>query len=155
VAVVIRLLDAPDAARWRELRLRALRDEPTAFLASHDEEAQRSPADVAERLGKREPGGGVLGAFVDDELVGCVGVGRDRAAKRRHRAVLWGMYVAPVARRRGVGAALVTRAIALARETAEIEELELACQGDLVGVHLIEGDAKELAEAKEDILGSR
>ncbi len=121
----IRLLDERDAAQWRELRLRALTDDPSAFLATYDEDARISEQEIARRLGARAPGSGVLGGFDDGILVGCVGVARHDRVKTRQRAILWGMHVAPQARRRGLGAALVVRAIELAREAPELEELEL------------------------------
>ncbi len=43
----IRTLNAGDAAAYQELRLRALRESPTAFSASWADEADRSIADVA------------------------------------------------------------------------------------------------------------
>jgi len=66
----------------------------------------------------------VWGAFVGDELAGLVGLGREARAKGRHKATVFGMYVAPERGRRGLGAALLQHAIAAARDEA-LEQLLL------------------------------
>ena len=45
----------------------------------------------------------VYGAFADGALAGVVGYSRDPRVKNRHRGKVFGMYVAPEHRRRGVG----------------------------------------------------
>ena len=37
----------------------------------------------------------VLGAFIDGVLVGTAGFVRNRGARRRHKARVWGVYVTP------------------------------------------------------------
>ncbi len=50
----------------------------------------------------------MFGAFAAGALVGVVGVGREPRAKNRHKAAVFGMYVAPEHARRGIGAALAS-----------------------------------------------
>jgi ribosomal protein S18 acetylase RimI-like enzyme len=109
-APVIRRLEPADAARFQALRLRGLREAPTAFGSSYEEESDRPVAEVAERMANN-PDGFILGAFHDDTLVGTVGMQRERPQKRRHKLVLWGMYVRPESRRGGVGRRLVAEAL--------------------------------------------
>jgi ribosomal protein S18 acetylase RimI-like enzyme len=124
---MIRVLGEGDAAALRTLRLRALRDEPDAFFSSYDVEAAEPESLTRDRLrqfdGARDAG--VLGAFVDGALVGMLGILRERHVKASHRVTLWGMYVAPEARRRGVAGALLDTAIARLR-AAGMEQAHLA-----------------------------
>ena len=60
------------------------------------------------------------------ELVAALGVGRNRRAKFAHRAFVWGVFVEPAHRRRGHGAALLAKAIELARQWPGIDYLDLA-----------------------------
>jgi hypothetical protein len=106
----IRRLEPADAARFQALRLRGLREAPTAFGSSYEEECDRPVAAVADRMAKNT-GGFILGAFAGDTLVGTVGMQREAAVKRQHKLVLWGMYVLPEARRDGVGRKLVDEAL--------------------------------------------
>jgi peroxiredoxin/ribosomal protein S18 acetylase RimI-like enzyme len=124
-SAVIRSLREDDAAAFRELRLRALRENPDAFLATAEEEEKRSEKDFAAPLRRSADGTGVLGAFLGKTLIGILGVHRHAAAKARHRASLWGMYVAPDKRRHGVGRALLDDALDRLRAAGDIEQIEL------------------------------
>ncbi len=102
---MIRLLGESDAFELRTLRLHALRDAPDAFLSTYEAEAGESESVTAERLRRtaNAKDSGVLGAFEDGALVGMLGIVRETQRKASHRAHLWGMYVAPDARKRGIG----------------------------------------------------
>lgn len=56
--------------------------------------------------------------------MGLAAFGRDTHRKARHRGFVWGMYVAPEARGRGVGRALLRALIAHARSRG-VERLTL------------------------------
>src|ERR1700722_19541694 len=105
-SLMVRRLETHDVASYRELRLEALKDHPEAFLSSWDHEAGKPLAWWTERLETNT----VFGGWVDSSpLVGVAGFRAEGAVKRRHKGVLWGMYVRPEARGTGLGAALVTR----------------------------------------------
>lgn len=126
----IRKLDAGDVQAYRALRLRAVREHPEAFLASYEEEAARTEAEDRQRLMEKAERDDdfVLGAFEQGELVGMVGVARlsPHRAKGRHRALLWGMYVAPQARRRRWGEQLMNAALDTVSRAEGIELVQLA-----------------------------
>ena len=67
----------------------------------------------------------IYGAFVDGMLAGVVGLGREARAKNRHKANVFGMYVAPEFARRGIARALLRHLIAVARQERELEQLVL------------------------------
>ncbi|MFI4867846.1 MAG: GNAT family N-acetyltransferase [Steroidobacterales bacterium] len=70
----------------------------------------------------------IFGAVKNDQWAGMVGVYRREGRKANHRAQLWGMFVTPVLRRRGVGLALLSAA----------EPRALQWQGQLVDeYHLV------------------
>lgn len=125
---LIRCLDDVDAAVFQALRLRALEDDPASFLASREEEAGTTLDDVRARL--REKRGRdddfVLGAFIEDELVGIAGFCRETRAKANHKATIWGVFVAAEARRLGVGRALVEEAVARARAVPGLLQIHLS-----------------------------
>jgi len=64
---------------------------------------------------------------------------RGPGLKRRHRALVWGMYVAVPAQGRGVGRALLAAAIAHARGWAGVEQIYLSVTETAVAArHLYE-----------------
>lgn len=119
--VEIRPLTPEDAPEYRALRLRGLGEAPEAFGSTHAEEVGRPMTVMAERLGPTPDGTPrvTLGAYVGEHgarvLVGVVTCVQAARPKERHKAALFGMYVAPEARGRGIGRALVDRAVAEAR----------------------------------------
>jgi GNAT superfamily N-acetyltransferase len=115
--VVVRPLGLDEFAVWHALRLRALRDHPDAFGATYEDE--RADGSAARRgrfeASARDEGSAIFGAFDGDTLVGIGGVLRSGGRKDAHRATIWGMYVAPEARGRGAGQALVDALVGSAR----------------------------------------
>src|SRR5688572_8668895 len=100
----IRPLTGEDAAIYWSVRLRMLREHPEAFGSSYEESLERPIEKVAARLNNEgaSPDDFVLGAFDEDgNLVGTVGMAREEAIKTRHRATIWGVWVAPGARGKG------------------------------------------------------
>ena len=120
---VIRRLVSQDADAYRAFRLRGLRECPDAFTSDYDEEGARPAAHAEQRLATSS-GDKIWGAFVDAELVGMVGLNPETRQKNKHKAVLFGMFVAPEFSGCGLGRALVNVLLADARKRG-IEQLVL------------------------------
>lgn len=110
---MIRLLREEDADAYTALRAASLVDAPFAFAASPEDDVAASVDHVREQLCKA-PEFVIVGAF-EPQLVGALGVGRDRHIKAAHKVHLWGMYVAPTHRGRGIAAAILRAALDHAR----------------------------------------
>lgn len=121
----IRRLTISDAADYRRIRLRGLRECPVSFGSSYAEEAKRPLADFAERLVPTATKW-VLGAFAGGRLVGVVTLWREERAKEHHKANMVGMYVDRAARRRGIGRGLLARALAVAEKFGDVKQVRLA-----------------------------
>ncbi|MCY1014435.1 GNAT family N-acetyltransferase [Pyxidicoccus sp. MSG2] len=122
--LTVRKLRPDEAEVFWALRLRGLREHPEAFGASLEEDTAR-PMDVvrARMVGDSQV---VMGAFDGARLVGVAGMWRGQERKSAHKAHVWGMYVLPEARSRGVGRRLLTGLIAEGRKMAGVERLLLA-----------------------------
>jgi RimJ/RimL family protein N-acetyltransferase len=125
----IRELAAPDADQYTTPRLRMLREFPEAFTSSFEEVADKPLTWVQKRIspGKDAPHDFVLGAFTDDGmLVGSVGLSVEARRKHRHKALLFGMFVAPEQSSGGVGRALLHACLDRARRIPALEQINLA-----------------------------
>lgn len=120
---MIRLLDRRDAEAYVRLRHEMLVDAPLAFLSSPDDAGAPGVDDTRLQL-DRAPEAVVLGAF-EPELVGAVGLYRDSHAKAAYKAHIWGMYVVPAHRSKGLARVLLDAALAHAATLPEIEWIHL------------------------------
>lgn len=122
--MVVRAPAPEDAAAFVALRLQGLREAPEAFASSYEEEVGTPLVDVAQRLQARSDRA-VLGAFEESTLVAVVGLQRESMAKLAHKAFVWGMYVTPESRRKGIGAALLRHALAHAKSELGVRQVNL------------------------------
>lgn len=102
-------LSPPHAEALYALRQRALREEPLVFGSAPDDD--RLSVDFARAILAERDVHAVFAEVDAGALVGMVGVLRSTRVKTGHRADIYGMYVAPEARRRGVARALLDAAV--------------------------------------------
>lgn len=122
--MLIRALDAQDACQFRALRLQGLREFPLAFASSYEEESETTVEAFAERLTPTEDGA-VFGAFSGADLVGIAGLQRESMRKLSHKAFVWGVYVAPPARRAGCGHRLLSQVLSHAATRLGVRQVVL------------------------------
>jgi len=125
ISMRVRRLTPADAEAFQSLRLLALQEAPSAFGSSYEEESAFPRSTIEGRLAEK-PDRGPFGAFESGELVGLVALGRESMRKLSHKALIWGLYVAPKARSRGVGRALLREALSLARSVSGVRQVNLS-----------------------------
>jgi len=122
--MLIRRLVPSDASAYQSLRLAALRESPSAFGSSFEEECDTALATIAAHMAP-DSGRYRFGAFDGDQLVGVVGFGRESAPKLRHKGFIRGMYVAPTHRAQGAGRQLLEQALDCAASMEGLRQLTL------------------------------
>lgn len=122
---VIRLTPA-HATEYRAIMLQAYADEPEAFTATVSE---REPlplewwtSRVSDHPNSAEL---VFGAFVGARLVGVAGLRFERRERTMHKASLFGMFVLPRFRGRGIARALVGAVLERAESTPGTHVVQL------------------------------
>lgn len=132
-------LTPTDAGRYARLRLRMLTESPWAFAASPEDDATLDRAHLTSLLAEDqnaifacEAVPSMAGSRPDVEqgsdeqdLVAAAGILRMKRVKFAHRARIWGVYVEPNYRGRGLGRAVVSAALELARSWPGVEYVDL------------------------------
>jgi len=107
---LIRALAPDDVAIFQPLRLEALRLHPAAFGVSVEEEL----AEGSQRMIGAYPSV-TLGAFADGALVGSAGLLVPARVKQCHRGNLFGIFVTPAWRGRGLARSMLDQLLGHAR----------------------------------------
>jgi ribosomal protein S18 acetylase RimI-like enzyme len=125
----IRLFTERDAQTLWDLRMLALETDPWSFVDSEElhaisveQFATRSRADLAENF--------IVGAFEQQTAVGMVGCYQEVPLKRRHKAWVWGVFVKPAARGRGIARSLMQAAIERAKTIDGLDMVMLTVSVD-------------------------
>jgi ribosomal protein S18 acetylase RimI-like enzyme len=120
----------PDSIdRCWALRLRALREHPEAFGQPYAEAVLLTPDEVRERATTtwlRGDNRVFVAESADGALVGMLGVARESGERERHRAFVWGVYVAPEARSQGIAGRLLAAAIDWCRALDGVLQVHLS-----------------------------
>lgn len=118
-------LGAEDAGRYWAIRQAMLEETPWAFASDPETDNARDHGSFAKRLGK--PFSAIL-ATEDGagELTSVAGLIRRPRRKLWHRAEIWGVYVRPECRRRGLGGVVVRAAIEEGLSWAGVDSIALS-----------------------------
>ena len=128
--VSIRELDESIFEGYRQLRLRALKEEPTAFTSSWSEEIEKSEVAWRERLDSH-----LYRRFCavnNEHVLGMSGCRFEAKEKKNHKATLIAVYVEPEFRGRRLGRKLVQKALLAAFEDPRVKAVNLSVTSDNV-----------------------
>lgn len=128
--VSIRALDESIFEGYRQLRLRALKEEPTAFTSSWREEVEKSEQAWRERLDSHLFR--MFCAVSNGHVLGMSGCRFEAKEKKRHKATLIAVYVEPECRGQGLARKLVEKVLLAAFEDPCIKAINLSVTSDNV-----------------------
>ena len=94
-AITLREASPADAAPFRELRLYALQDSPTAFSADYQKNFNHPAQYWEDMLNMHPEESTIFLAGYESSLIGMTGIARGGSPKTRHSATIWGVYVRP------------------------------------------------------------
>ncbi|MCV0429105.1 MAG: GNAT family N-acetyltransferase [Roseibium sp.] len=122
--IEIRQIHADEVAAFRQIRLEALKNEPSSYASSYEDWIILTTEDWQERL--KEP---VFVAFQAGEPVGIMGLLRQRASKMSHRATIVMVYVRENLRGNGIADKLLKAVVETSGERG-IAQLELTVSAE-------------------------
>jgi ribosomal protein S18 acetylase RimI-like enzyme len=112
---------------FRDIRLLSLKDSPTAFLATHEDELKTPEEKWKMRISGslKSEVGVTLVAKMNGKVAGLVGVQFMQHTKVRHIAHIWGTFVAPEYRGLGIGRKLMDGIIDAAKNHPGIKKIKI------------------------------
>lgn len=124
---MIRPLVPDDADDFYRLRGHALKTDPEAFQTTLEEFQQTSRPEIEKRFRGTlaDPKAFILGAFADDKMVGMMGLQQYSRSRIQHKGFIWGVYIAPDYRQRGLGGEILDFALRMARGMAGLEQVQV------------------------------
>lgn len=119
----VRLLTPADATAYTLIRREMLADAPWSFIRSPEDDPGCNADGLAAQIERSNAGPtgryAICGAFdaapPGPRLIAVAGIARAEQIKASHRATVWGVYVTPAHRRKGLARAVITGAIDAAR----------------------------------------
>lgn len=125
---LIRQLTIAEVDDVFHLRLESLVNSPSSFLTSYEEETSFGKARFEQVLRQKDIGNVIFGAFIENNLVGMLGLVQEKAIKARHKCRLWGMYVQPNYQTQGIGKRLLGQVIHHARQELQCPVINLTVE---------------------------
>ncbi len=126
--IKITSIPVKDWQKYRDLRLESLKDSPTAFAGSHEDESPAPDKKWKEKLQNAltEETDFILFAKSGNNLVGMASASRSQKVKVRHTATIYGVYVNPQFRSQGLGTKLLKSLINKLKERPEIVKIKIS-----------------------------
>jgi len=116
--VEMRQLGGADAEAFSALRRLVTADNPVPMGLTLEEELNRPVQGFRDQLSAPAPNA-AFGAFIDGQLRACAALAwTSRFPSSMHKALLWGCFVEPGFRERGLGRQVVSRALEHARQNS-------------------------------------
>ena len=104
--IVLRESNLADVEQFRDLRLNALQDSPTAFSADLQTNINHPASYWEDRLREDETAT-IFFAEYENHLIGMTGVRLGQSPKTQHGAGIWGVYIRPEWRGLHIAEALI------------------------------------------------
>lgn len=127
VSVTTRQIELKDIDAFYAVRASALEQSPQSY-GNHLEQWRSAPqAQVVSMIedALASPDNAIVGAFADGALLGMGGLNRERKLNVVHKATLWGLFVVPEQRRKGIGRQILGHVIEIARGVAGLDYVRL------------------------------
>ncbi|MBI3504158.1 MAG: GNAT family N-acetyltransferase [Proteobacteria bacterium] len=124
----LRRLGPGDFESCYALRLRALKEEPTAFCSTYDEEKADGGAMLKRSLAAPGEDDVVFGALEGGAVVAMTGIYRGKGQRERHKGQVWGVFVDSAFREKKLGGKLLDLCVAQGR-TLGLRLLNLTVKG--------------------------
>jgi len=119
--IFTRQLTENDWCEFSQVRLKALQTDPNVFGSNYEKESQMTEAEWRSRLQAKD--NAIFLIFENETPIGMTGVSIDRNDPTKKTALLWGSWLAPHFRGKGLSELMYQARINCAKEQPTIEKI--------------------------------
>jgi RimJ/RimL family protein N-acetyltransferase len=130
MSIIIRKLQPPESAIYREIRLACLKNTPAYFGSTYEEEVLNPKFAFETFIEDDSPEHVMFGAFDEERLIGIAGFNRMARQRAMHRGELVQVYVESSYRGQNIGEKLIRCALEYAFTLDGIEQVQLSVIAD-------------------------
>lgn len=123
---MIRPLNESDVEAFIKIRSDSLLFSPRSFGADPIPGIEMDAKTTREDLKAKNESNFILGYFEEGKLMGMLGFIRHQRVKTKHRAFIWGVFVYPDHRGKGIGKALLEECLNRANQLEGLEKVSLS-----------------------------
>lgn len=123
--IIIRKLQPEESNAYRALRLQCLKNYPMHFTSNYEDEKVKEKVFFQNSIEQSDVNNFVIGAFIDDALVGISGFNRYDRKKIEHKGRIIQVYVNPDYQGQQIGLRIIKSTIAEAFKIEGIEQIEI------------------------------
>ena len=121
MSINIRRLSADDWLAFSQIRLTALKTDPRVFGSNYERESQFSEEDWRNSLNKNDSA--IFMIFDDETPIGMTSISIDREDPTGKTALLWGSWLAPEYRGKGLSDLMYRARINWAKDQPNVEKI--------------------------------
>lgn len=130
MSIIIRKLQPPESAIYRELRLECLKRASAYFGSTYEEEVLNPKLTFETFIEDDSPDHVMFGAFHEEQLIGITGFNRMARQRAMHRGEVVQVYVDSNYRGQNIGEKLIRHALEYAFTLDGIEQVQLSVIAD-------------------------
>ena len=121
MSITIRRLTKDDWLEFSQVRLKALQTDPEVFGSNYEKESQLTEAEWRGRLQAKD--NAIFLIYENEKPIGMTGVSVDRDDATKKTALLWGSWLAPHFRGKGLSELMYQTRINWAKEQPTVEKI--------------------------------
>lgn len=118
-------IDENNLFQYKKIRLEALLNYPDSFLSTYQQELDLSDQDWVNKINNNM----IFGYFIDNQIVGIIGLNLETNPKINHNATIFGMYLNPAYQGKIIASELLNHVKKIAKNH-RVSQIYLGCNAE-------------------------